>query len=88
MSTALGLREVDDKALLDTPAEVLDVVVTQADVDGRSIAELADDDAVRSVYLRRARRVGTPVTILPGHRGSTAATSSRSSGPRAGSNTP
>lgn len=69
---ALGLREVDDKALLDTPAEVLDVVVTQADVDGRSIAELANDDAVRSVYLRRLRRSGTPVTLLPDtriHRG-------------------
>ncbi len=69
---ALGLREVDDKALLDTPAEVLDVVVTQAHVDGRSIAELANDDAVRSVYLRRLRRSGTPVTLLPDtriHRG-------------------
>ena len=69
---ALGVREVDDKALLDVPAEALDVIVTQADIDGRSLAELAADDAARSVYLRRITRAGTPVAILPAtrvHRG-------------------
>ena len=37
-----------------------------ADVDGRTLADLARDDAVRSVYLRRIMRAGTPVAILPG----------------------
>jgi putative transport protein len=60
-----GLAEVDDAALLDVPAEVLDVVVTSADVDGRTLAELAGDDAVRGVYLRRIVRAGTPVPIFP-----------------------
>jgi putative transport protein len=62
----LGIREVDDKALLDIPAEVLDVVVTHADVDGRTLADLASEDAVRSVFLRRLVRAGTPVAFFPG----------------------
>jgi putative transport protein len=61
----LGLREVDDRALLDIPAEVLDVVVTHADVDGRTLEDLADDDYVRGVYLRRLTRAGTPVAMFP-----------------------
>jgi len=62
----LGVREVDDKALLDVPAEVLDVVVTQADVDGRTLADLAGEEAVRAVFLRRIVRAGTPVAFFPG----------------------
>jgi putative transport protein len=68
----LGLREVDDKVLLDVPAEVLDVVVTHADIDGRTLADLAKDEAVRGVYLRRISRAGTPVALFPAttvHRG-------------------
>jgi putative transport protein len=68
----LGVREVDDKELLDIPAEVLDVVVTRADVDGRTLADLAGEDTVRSVFLRRLVRAGTPVAFFPGtrvHRG-------------------
>ena len=64
---ALGVREVDDKALLDIPAEALDVVVTRADIDGRTLADLAGDEAVRSVYLRRITRAGTPVADSPRH---------------------
>jgi putative transport protein len=62
----LGIHEVDDKALLDIPAEVLDVVVTRADIDGRTLADLAGEEAVRSVYLRRIMRAGMPVAIFPG----------------------
>jgi putative transport protein len=68
----LGVREVDDKPLLDIPAEALDVVVTQATIDGRTLADLAWEDAVRGVFLRRIARAGTPVAFLPGtqvHRG-------------------
>ena len=69
---ALGLREVDDKALLDIPAEELDVVVTNREIDRRTLAELANDEAARSVYLRRLTRAGTRVPVFPGttiHRG-------------------
>ena len=62
----LGIVEVDDRALLDIPAEVLDVVVTSADIDGRSLADLATEEFSRSVYLRRVTRAGTPVAMFPG----------------------
>ncbi len=63
-----GVLEVDDRPLLEIPAEVLDVVVTQPEVDGRSLDELARDEAVRSVYLRQIMRAGTPVPIFPATR--------------------
>jgi putative transport protein len=63
---ALGLREVDDKSLLNIPAEALDVVVTNGDIDGHSLAEVADDEVMRSVYLRHIMRAGTELPILPG----------------------
>ncbi len=62
----LGVREVDDRDLLDVPAAVLDVVVTRADIDGRTLADLSSEEAVRSVYLRRLTRAGTPVATFPG----------------------
>ena len=68
----LDLREVDDRTVLEIPAEVLDVVVTRADIDGRTLADLAGDEALRSVYLKRISRAGTPVAIFPAtrvHRG-------------------
>jgi putative transport protein len=67
-----GVLEVDDRPLLEIPAEVLDVVVTHHEVDGRSLEELARDEAVRSVFLRQIMRAGTPVPIFPAtrvHRG-------------------
>jgi len=61
----LGVLEVDDRALLDVPADVLDVVVTNAGVDGRTLAELANEDWARGVYLRHISRAGTPVAMFP-----------------------
>ena len=68
----LGLLEVDDRPLLDVPAESLDVVVTQAAVDGRTLAELATERFARSLFLRRLTRGGTALAMLPNtvvHRG-------------------
>ena len=68
----LGLREVDDRAVLDIPGDVLDVVVTRAGIDGRTLADLAREDAVRSVDPRRITRSGMPVAMFPAtkiHRG-------------------
>jgi len=68
----LGLREVDDQELLEIPAESLDVVATRREVDGRTLADLAGDEAFRSVYLRGILRAGTPVAVFPStavHRG-------------------
>ena len=61
----LAVREVDDTELLDVSAEVLDVVVTSADIDGRPLADLAREEFARSVYVRRIVRAGTTVPIFP-----------------------
>ena len=74
--------------LLDIPAEVLDVVVTQADIDGRTLADLANEEFARERlpaphHCARARQ--SP--CFPRRR-CTAATSSPSSGRRDGSPRP
>ena len=60
-----GLREVDDKELLDLPGDVVDVVVTNAAIDGRTLGELGAEQAARGVFLRRITRAGEPLGILP-----------------------
>jgi putative transport protein len=67
-----GLREVDDRELLDVPADVVDVVVTSRDIDGRTLAELAVDPLSRGVFMRRISRGGMDLGMLPDtrvHRG-------------------
>ena len=39
--------------------------MTRPEVDGRTLADLAGDEAFRSVYLRGIQRAGTPVPIFP-----------------------
>jgi putative transport protein len=68
----LGVLEVDDRELLDIPGDVVDVVVTGDDIDGRPLSELAADESVRSVYLLRIVRGGTKLAMFPAttlHRG-------------------
>jgi putative transport protein len=62
----LGILEVDDADLLNIPGDTLDVVVTAADLDGRTLADLAREDFTRSVFLRKIARSGTPLPIFPG----------------------
>jgi putative transport protein len=67
-----GLREVDDLELLEVPSDVVDVVVTNKAVDGRTLADLATDPSTRGVFLRRITRGGTDLGKLPDtrvHRG-------------------
>lgn len=67
-----GLREVDDRDLLDFPGDLVDVVVTNGAIDGRPLRELGSDAAARGIFLRRLTRAGTPVPMLPDtvvHRG-------------------
>jgi len=71
-ATGSGLREVDDRELLDVPSDVVDVVVTNKEIDGRSLAELAVDPLSRGVFLRRITRGGVDLGMLPDtrvHRG-------------------
>ncbi len=67
-----GLREVDDRELLELPADIVDVVVTSKAIDGRTLGDLARDAVSRGVFLRRITRSGTALGILPDtrvHRG-------------------
>jgi putative transport protein len=71
-ATGSGLREVDDRELLDVPSDVVDVVVTSRAIDGRTLAELAVDPFSRGVFMRRITRGGMDLGLLPDtqvHRG-------------------
>ena len=50
--------EVDDRALLDFPAQTLDVVVTSKTVAGKTLREVAGSDVARGVFLRHVSRMG------------------------------
>jgi putative transport protein len=39
--------------------------VTRAEIDGRTLADLARDESARCVFLRRIMRAGTPVPMFP-----------------------
>lgn len=60
--------EVDDKALLDVPIEVLDVVVTQGLAVGKTLAELAQLEFTRGVFLRKLTRAGQEMPVATGTR--------------------
>ena len=61
----LGLSEVDDRELLDTSVDVVDVVVTNGKMDGRTLAELAGEPTARGVFLRQISRAGTIIAHYP-----------------------
>jgi putative transport protein len=60
--------EVDDKALLDFPAEILDLVLTNKALVGKTLRELAAFDFARGVFLRKLTRVGQPMPFTPDSR--------------------
>jgi putative transport protein len=55
--------EVQDRELLDIPIEVLDVVVTNKAVAGKSLAELGRDEFARGVFLSKLARAGEEMPI-------------------------
>jgi putative transport protein len=59
--TVIG-PEVDDKELLDFPVEILDVVLTNKSLVGKTLAELAESEPwrtqFRGVFLRKLTRAG------------------------------
>jgi putative transport protein len=59
--------EVDDPELLNVPVAGVDVYVTNKEVDGQTLAELAVMPAARGVFLRKITRgaVATSIPILP-----------------------
>ena len=63
-----GAQEVDDPELLNVPVEGVDVYVTNKEVDGKTLAELAKSPGARGVFLRKIVRgaTATSIPILPG----------------------
>jgi putative transport protein len=55
--------EVSDRALLDFPAEALDVVITNKAVAGTTLGELATRDFARGVFLQSVVRLGQPMPV-------------------------
>ena len=62
-----GPREVDDPELLSVPVEGLDAYVTNKEVDGKTLAELAQRPSARGVFLRKITRgaTATSIPIMP-----------------------
>jgi putative transport protein len=58
-------EEVEDRELLDFPVAVLDVVVTNRDVEERTIAELAAEHG-RGIALSKLVRGGEEIPFAPG----------------------
>src|SRR3982751_3088742 len=60
-------QEVEDRELLAVPVEGVDVLVTNKEVDGKTLAELATRPAARGVFLRKITRgaTATDIPILP-----------------------
>jgi putative transport protein len=56
--------EVDDPELLNVPVEGVDVYVTNKAVDGKTLAEVAQRPAARSVFLHKITR-GATATLIP-----------------------
>jgi len=56
-------EEVNDRELLAVPVEGLDVYVTNKDVDGKTLAELANLPGARGVFLRKIVRGATATNI-------------------------
>src|SRR5881628_164026 len=62
-----GAKEVDDPELLNVPVEGVDVYVTNKEVDGKTLVELAQRPSARGVFLRRITRgaTATDIPVLP-----------------------
>jgi putative transport protein len=62
-----GAIEVDDPELLSVPIEGVDVYVTNKEVDGKALTELAPLPVFRGVFLRKITRgaVATAIPVLP-----------------------
>ncbi|HEY1265994.1 MAG TPA: aspartate-alanine antiporter [Candidatus Binatia bacterium] len=61
--------EIHDKALLDFPVEVVDVVLTNRAVAGKTLLDIARTEPwraqFRGVFLRQITRAGTEIPVLP-----------------------
>jgi putative transport protein len=59
------VREVEDRSLLDQPAEAIDVFVRSRVYGGKTLRELADEPWARGVYVRKIERSMVEIPLLP-----------------------
>lgn len=57
--------EIDDREMLDFPVEFLDVVITNRNLDGKTLAELATMEFARGVFLKKMTRSGVAMPFAP-----------------------
>ena len=59
--------EVEDRELLDVPAEAVDVVVTNKTIDRKPLIDLAKEEFARGVYLTKITRgaMSVDIPVLP-----------------------
>jgi putative transport protein len=62
--TEIG-TEVNDRELLDFPIEFLDVVITNQSLVGKTLAELAEMDFARGVFMKKITRTGQRMPFSP-----------------------
>ncbi|MGY6555790.1 MAG: aspartate-alanine antiporter [Wenzhouxiangella sp.] len=60
-------HEVSDQELLNIPVESVDVFITSKEANGKSLLDLAQDEASRGIYVTRIRRgsMGVDIPIYP-----------------------
>ena len=59
------IEEVEDRELLDVPAEKVDVFVRSKELSGKTLRELADEPWARGVYLRKLERSMVELPLFP-----------------------
>jgi putative transport protein len=63
-------QEVDDRDLLDFPAQILDIVITNKAIAGKTLRDLAESDlgrvTVRGFFVRKLTRAGVEMPITAG----------------------
>jgi putative transport protein len=62
---ALGWQEVDDRELLDMPVVSADLVLTNRELAGQSLRDLAHQIGARGVFLSSLRRGGRELPFAP-----------------------
>jgi putative transport protein len=62
-----GSLEVEDRELLDVPAEAVDIMITNKALDGRTLRELSTHEFARGVFPSRLTRgaIGVQIPVLP-----------------------
>ena len=59
-------EEVEDHDLLDVPVAAMDIVVMNPQLAGRSLADAAQQDWTRGIYVRGMTRGGQEIPLAPG----------------------